>query len=83
MTSPGIIEIDLHGKNQYQAKVALDAALRKANSGTYRIRVIHGFNHGTELRDMIRQDYSTHPKVRRIATGTNSGMTELILRELL
>jgi hypothetical protein len=57
--------------------------LRKANSGTYRIRVIHGFNHGTELRDMIRQDYSAHPKVRRIATGTNSGMTELILRELL
>ncbi len=83
MAAPGIIEIDLHSKNQYQAKVMLDAVLRKANSGTYRIRVIHGFNHGTELRDLIRRDYSTHPKVRRIVTGLNGGVTELILRELL
>ncbi len=61
----------------------LDTALRKARAGTYRIRVIHGFNSGTELRDMIRRDYGAHPKVRRIAAGPNGGVTELILRELL
>ena len=26
---PGIMELDLHGKNAYQARVAIDAALRR------------------------------------------------------
>ena len=26
---PGIMELDLHGKNTYQARVAIDAALRR------------------------------------------------------
>ena len=34
----GIWEIDLHGKNEYQARVTLDAALRRVRPGTYRIR---------------------------------------------
>ena len=33
-----IVKIDLHGKNAYQARVALEAALRRAKGGTYRIR---------------------------------------------
>ena len=36
-----IVRLDLHGKNAYQARVALDAALRRAKGGTYRIRCIH------------------------------------------
>ena len=47
------VTIDLHGKNKYQAKVAIDAALRRSR-GVYRIRLVHGFNRGTELRDFIR-----------------------------
>ena len=46
----GIWEIDLHGKNEYQARVTLDAALRRVRPGTYRIRVIHGHHGGTALR---------------------------------
>ena len=30
--TPGILELDLHGKNTYQAKVALEAALRRAGA---------------------------------------------------
>ena len=57
--SAGILELDLHGKNEYQAKVAIDAALRRAKAGTYRLRLIHGYHGGTALRDMIRRDYAT------------------------
>ena len=39
---PGIMELDLHGKNAYQARVAIDAALRRAGGGVYRLRLIHG-----------------------------------------
>ena len=48
----GIVEIDLHGKNAYQARVTIDAALRRARAGTYRLRIIHGYQGGTVLRDM-------------------------------
>lgn len=77
----GILEVDLHGKNLYQAKASVDAALRRAKSGTYRIRCIHGYHGGTALRDMIRTEYGKHPRVVRLETGIDFGVTDLVLRE--
>lgn len=76
--STGIVEIDLHGKNEYQAKVVIDAALRRARTGTYRLRLIHGYHGGTALRDMIRREYAA--KCLRVLP-LDSGRTDLILRE--
>ena len=59
MTNP-IIEVDIHGLNRYQAKTKIDSILRKC-TGTYRIRIIHGYRSGTELRDMIRYEYAKNP----------------------
>ncbi len=78
---PGVITVDLHGKNTYQAKAAVDALLRRAGGGTYRLRVIHGCHRGSALRDFIRETYAAHPKVRRLAFSPDGGATELILRE--
>ena len=75
-----IVEIDLHGKNTYQARVAIDAALRRAAAGVYRIRIIHGCNSGTALRELVRTEYARHPRVLSIADA-NPGVTELVLRE--
>ena len=77
-----IVKLDLHGKNTYQARVALDAMLRRARCGTYRIRCIHGCHGGTALRDMIRSEYARHPKVIRLEAGADGGTTDLVLREL-
>ena len=74
----GIVEIDLHGKTEYQARVALDAALRRATAGTYRLRVIHGYHGGTALRDMVRREYAK--KVLR-TVALDEGRTDLVLRE--
>lgn len=79
--TPGILELDLHGKNTYQAKVALEAALRRAGAGTYRIRIIHGYHGGTVLRDMVRREYGAHPRVKRVESGFDPGITDLVLRE--
>ncbi|MBQ1459414.1 MAG: Smr/MutS family protein [Oscillospiraceae bacterium] len=75
----GVLELDLHGKNAYQAKVTIDAALRRARAGTYRIRLIHGYHGGTALRDMIRREYAD--RVLRLETGIDPGITDLVLRE--
>jgi len=74
------VTLDLHGKNQYQARTALDAALRRSK-GVYRIHVIHGCHRGTALRDMIREDYANDPRVLRLQADGDSA-TDLILREL-
>lgn len=76
-----IIEIDLHQKNLYQSRIAIDAALRRANAACCRIRIIHGYNSGTAIRDFIRDEYSDHPKIRRIESGLNRSITELVLRD--
>ena len=77
----GILELDLHGLNQYGARVRVDAALKKAGPGIYRIRLIHGYQGGTALRNLVRSRYRSHPKVLRLECGLNPGVTELVLRE--
>ena len=75
-------ERDVHNMTKVQAVTAIDAMLRRADAGVYRIRVIHGYHGGTVLRDAVRARYAKHPKVRRIELGLNPGETDLILREL-
>ena len=77
----GTLVADLHGKTTYQAKVTIDALLRRASAGTYRLRLVHGFHSGTALRDFIRTEYSHHPKVKRLLLSPDGGTTELVLRE--
>lgn len=74
------VTLDLHGKTQYQARVALEAQLRRSR-GIYRIHIIHGYHNGTSLRDMIRADYAAHPQVLRLEAISESA-TDLVLREL-
>ncbi len=79
---PGILEIDVHGMTKYQAKVMIDSRLRRTDVSVYRVRIIHGYRSGTELRDMVREEYGrNHPKVLRVAYSINPGETELVLRE--
>lgn len=77
----GKLRLDLHGMTCCQAQVAIDAALRRAGGSVYRLELVHGYHGGTQLRDMIRQTYVKHPKVRRLELGLNPGTTELVLRE--
>lgn len=78
----GIIELDIHGMNSYQAKVSIDSAIKRGERFAYRIRVIHGYNSGTTLKNMVRTTYLNHPKVLRLETRLGDGITDLVLREL-
>ena len=78
-----IIEIDVHGLTVEQALVRIEDQIRKANAGTYRIRVIHGFNRGNNIQRGIYREigHGLNTKVLRIVGGDNPGITELVLRE--
>ena len=77
-----IITIDLHGLFREDAMKKIDKALKSADSGTYQIKLIHGYNRGTSLKSMIVEEYRYHPKVLRVKPGDNLGTTILVLREL-
>lgn len=75
----GWLSIDLHGCTQTEAKILLDQQIQGAPKGMREIRIIHGFNQGTALRDFVRGRYR-HPRVIDKAAGINDGMTRFILR---
>lgn len=77
-----IITIDLHGLFREDAIKVIGKALKTADNRTYQIKLIHGYNRGTSLKDMIIDEFSYHPKVLRIKPGDNLGTTILVLREL-
>lgn len=81
MSKP-VIEIDLHGLFQDEAIKLIDKTLKDADDSTYQIKLIHGYNRGTCLKNMIIDEYKYHPMVLRIQPGDNLGTTILVLREL-
>lgn len=81
MVNSGIITVDVHGKTVLQAKAAIMAAVRKCDGSVYRIRVIHGYNNGVRIKDMVGEEFGKEKRVKRIARGENPGITELVLRE--
>lgn len=80
----GIIELDLHGMTKVQAKQSIESQLKRASKNVYRIRIVHGFHSGTEIKEMIKKSYGAgkHQNVLRLEFGLNPGETELVLREL-
>ncbi len=76
-----MLEVDLHGKTLYQARVMVDSALRRATRADYRLRVIHGYRQGSAIKDMLREEYLRHPKVLRFESSFNPGETIFVLRE--
>jgi DNA-nicking Smr family endonuclease len=78
----GILELDIHGMTKYQAKICIDSELKKAKGNLYRIRVIHGYHNGTQLKEMVCTSYSNHPRIIRVEKGINQGITDLVIREL-
>ena len=80
--SAGIVELDIHGMNKYQAKIFIESRLKKSDKSVYKLKIIHGYHGGTELRDMVRKEIGQNKKVLRVEMGLNQGETDLVLREL-
>ncbi|WP_432275138.1 Smr/MutS family protein [Catenibacterium sp.] len=73
-----IKEIDIHGYTQQEACKMIDAALKKPDALT--LRIIHGYNQGQILAQMVRKRYRSHPHVQRIELSMNPGITDIITK---
>ena len=76
------VKVDLHGLRQEEAIKVIDKAIAAADSTTYQIQLIHGYNRGTSLRTMIYDEYRYDKKIKRIIPGDNPGITVLVMKEL-
>ena len=78
----GIIEIDLHGMRVEEAIKRVKSEVRKAPGSVYVIRLIHGYHGGTRIREAVEEEFSygRDDKVKSIRSGSNPGITELVLR---
>lgn len=77
-----IITVNLHGMYQDEAIKEIERAINSADSSTYHIQLIHGFNRGTSLKNMILSEYKHDNRIKRVMPGDNLGVTVLVLREL-
>jgi len=77
------MEINLHGMNVFQARIAVHSAFNRVTSADYRLRVVHGFRGGTAIKDMVLEEFSNHPLVIRIEPSLNPGETIFVLREYI
>lgn len=73
------IEVDIHGMTAQAAKRALEQLLNRTGKGISEIKVIHGYNSGQVLRDMVRKDLK-HPRISAKLICLNPGETRIILK---
>lgn len=73
------IEIDIHGLMAEDAKKRLEHILSNAAPDVEEIRVIHGYNNGQALRDMVRKKLK-HPRIEAKLLTLNPGETRLLLK---
>lgn len=72
------LEVDLHGLTAEDAKRRLEHLLSNAAPEVREVRVIHGYNSGQALRDMVRLRLK-HPRIASKLVTLNPGETRLLL----
>lgn len=73
-------DIDLHNMTVAEAKRALDSFLNTVSPQCLEVTVIHGYNGGKAILNMVRRDYK-HRRVERKILGLNQGSTTLVLKK--
>lgn len=74
-----VAEVNLHGMTEAEAKRQLEQYLSRADASLKEVVVIHGYNNGQVLRDMVRLRLK-HPRISAKLISLNPGATRLLLK---
>ncbi|MDD5953563.1 MAG: Smr/MutS family protein [Oscillospiraceae bacterium] len=75
-----IVTADIHGMTSEDAKSQLQKLLSRVPDVTEELLVIHGYNGGQVLRDMVRGELK-HPRIRSKLLSLNAGQTRILLKK--
>jgi len=78
-TGQKIMSADIHGMTVSDAKRELEKLLSRIGPKTEELLVIHGYNGGTGLRDMVRGPLK-HPRIESKLLSLNAGQTRILLK---
>lgn len=73
-----LISVDLHYMYKEEARRLL-AAIIDENPFEFCLEVIHGFNHGTVLKNMVRDELKNRRIVKKYSPVWNPGSTYLVI----
>lgn len=73
----GEIIADVHGMKCYEAKRFINNIINIAMT-KIKLTIVHGYNHGTAIRDMIRQSYNNAHVRYIIPDQQNQGITRIM-----
>ena len=72
--------INIHGFTPDRAKRQLEFEIQRAPQNAEKILVIHGHNHGTVLRDLVRNDLQS-PRIKEVMPCfANDGESTIFLK---
>lgn len=75
-----LIEVDIHGYSAVEAKRLLERVLVNCTKDVKELRVVHGFNDGTTLRNMVFNDLKSKKIRNKSQDFFNKGTTIIFLK---
>ncbi len=74
-----VVTVDLHGLNRYQAEKMLKNLLNVSRQD-FKLNVIHGYNHGTVLKEMICNRFENSHIAFKRTDDRNMGLTHIMAK---
>ncbi|NLX92874.1 MAG: Smr/MutS family protein [Clostridiales bacterium] len=71
--------VDIHGMRVEPARFRLETTIQSCNAEVTEIVVIHGYNSGQALKDMVRDLQA--PRIKQIRATLNEGQTIIDLKK--
>ena len=72
------ITVDVHGMKCYEAKKFINNIINAVRT-TFKLAIIHGYNHGTAIKDMLAENFSNIHIVDQYQDPYNKGVTHMVL----
>lgn len=76
------IKVDVHGLKCASAKRFINNIINLIMDA-FKLIVIHGFNHGTAIRDMLRGNFFNHKVENLFCIVENDGVTYLVIHSYI
>ena len=73
-----VVSVDLHNMYKEEAKRLINEII-DINHVEFSLEIIHGFNHGTILRNMVQSELKNQRIVNRYSPKWNPGSTYLVI----
>lgn len=70
------IIVDVHGLKTHEAKRLINNLVVMLR-GSFELKIIHGYNHGTSIKEMIWNEFKNKKVVNKLADKSNLGVTYL------